>query len=49
VNFSGSTVDGASLASSDPTGIDMATSSGTPEATIGSLSGGSFSITWNSK
>ena len=49
VNFSGSTVNGGTLASSSPTGIDMATSSGTPEATIGSLSGGSFSITWNSQ
>ena len=49
VNFSGSTVNGASLSSFSPTGIDMATSSGTPEATIGALSGGSFSITWNSK
>ena len=31
-----------------PTGISMTSSSGTAEATISSLSGGSFSITWNS-
>jgi len=49
VNFSGSTVDGASLASTNPTGMDMATSAGVAEATIGTLSGGSFSDTWNSK
>jgi len=48
VNFSGSTVDGSSLSSSDPTGINMVSDSGVPEATISSLSGGSFSITWNS-
>ena len=49
VNFSNSTVNGASLSSSDPTGIDMATSAGKAEATTSALSGGSFSITWNSK
>jgi hypothetical protein len=49
VNFSNSTVDGASLSSTDPTGINMATSAGKAEATTGPLSGGSFSITWNSK
>jgi hypothetical protein len=49
VNFSGSTVDGSTLSSSSPTGINMVSDSGTPEATISSLSGGSFSITWNSQ
>jgi hypothetical protein len=50
VSFSGSTVDGGTLASSDPTGINMvADSNGAAEATIGSLSGGSFGITWNSQ
>jgi hypothetical protein len=48
VNFTGSTVNGSSLSASNPTGMDMATSSGTPEATVGPLSGGAFSITWNS-
>ena len=49
VSFTSSTVNGSSLASSDPTGINMATTSGTLEATTNALSGGSFSITWNSK
>jgi hypothetical protein len=49
VSFGSSTVNGSSLSSSDPTGINMATTSGTLEATTGSLSGGSFSITWDSK
>ena len=49
VNFSGSTVDGSSLSSFSPTGMDMATSGGVAEATIGALSGGSFSDTWNSQ
>jgi len=49
VDFSSSTVNGSSLSSSDPTGINMATSSGTLEATTNALSGGSFSITWDSK
>ena len=50
VNFSGSTVNGATLSSSNPTGINMvADSNGAAEATISSLSGGAFSITWNSK
>ena len=48
VNFTSSTVNGGTLASKSPTGIDMTSSSGAAEATIGSLSGGSFSITWNS-
>lgn len=48
VSFSGSTVNGATLSSSNPIGIDMVSSSGAAEATTGSLSGGSFSITWNS-
>jgi hypothetical protein len=49
VDFSSSTVNGSSLSSSDPTGINMATTSGTLEATTNALSGGSFSITWDSK
>ena len=49
VNFGSSTVNGSSLASGNPTGINMVSSSGAAEATTGSLSGGSFSITWNSK
>jgi len=48
VSFSGSTVNGATLSSANPVGINMVSSSGAAEATIGSLSGGSFSITWNS-
>ena len=48
VSFSGSTVNGSTLSSFNPVQINMATSSGTPEATTGSLSGGNFSITWNS-
>jgi hypothetical protein len=49
VDFTSSTVNGSSLSSSDPTGINMATSSGTLEATTNALSGGAFSITWDSK
>jgi hypothetical protein len=49
VNFSGSTVNGSSLSSFNPTGLNMVSSSGAAEATISALSGGSFSITWNSK
>jgi len=49
VNFSGSTVDGSTLSSSDPAGINMATTAGKLEATTSALSGGSFSITWDSK
>jgi hypothetical protein len=50
VNFSGSTVDGSSLSSFSPTGIDMtADSTGAAEATVSGLSGGSFSDTWNSQ
>ncbi|MFI9275758.1 G1 family glutamic endopeptidase [Kitasatospora sp. NPDC052896] len=48
VNFSNSTVNGSSLASSNPVGINMVSDSGTPEATISGVSGGSFSVTWNS-
>src|SRR5579883_915331 len=48
VSFSGSTVNGSTLSNFNPVGIDMVSSSGTPEATVSSLSGGSFSITWNS-
>ena len=48
VNFSNSTVNGASLSSTNPTGINMVSDSGVPEATISGLSGGNFSITWNS-
>ncbi|HEX4791666.1 MAG TPA: G1 family glutamic endopeptidase [Actinospica sp.] len=47
VNFSGSTVNGSSLSSFSPTSINMTTSSGTVKAATGSLSGGSFSITWH--
>ena len=50
VNFSGSTVNGSSLSSFSPTGIDMTSdSTGAAEATVSSLSGGSFSDTWNSQ
>ncbi|QMU76582.1 hypothetical protein GXW83_13360 [Streptacidiphilus sp. PB12-B1b] len=48
VNFSNSTVNGSSLSSTSPTGMNMVSDSGVPEATISSLSGGSFSVTWNS-
>jgi len=47
VSFSGSTVDGSSLSSFSPTGINMDTSGGTIKAATGALSGGSFSITWH--
>jgi Peptidase A4 family len=49
VSFTSSTVNGSSLSSSDPTSINMESSSGALEATTNALSGGSFSITWNSK
>jgi hypothetical protein len=49
VSFSGSTVNGSTLSSFSPTAINMVSSSGAAEATTGSLSGGSFSITWNSR
>jgi hypothetical protein len=49
VSFSGSLVDGSTLSSFNPVGIDMVSSSGTPEATVSSLSGGSFSDTWKSQ
>jgi hypothetical protein len=48
VNFSGSTVNGATLSNSNPDGINMVSNSGAPEATISTLSGGNFSVTWNS-
>jgi hypothetical protein len=48
VSFTNSLVNGSSLSTFSPTGIDMVSSSGAAEATISSLSGGSFSITWNS-
>jgi len=48
VSFSNSTVNGSTLSSSNPVGIDMVSSSGAAEATTSSLSGGNFSITWNS-
>jgi Peptidase A4 family len=48
VSFGNSLVNGATLSTFNPVGIDMVSSSGTPEATVSSLSGGSFSITWNS-
>ena len=49
VDFTSSTVNGSELSASDPTGINMATTSGTLEATTNALSGGAFSITWDSK
>lgn len=48
VSFSNSLVNGSTLSNFNPVGIDMVSSSGAPEATVSSLSGGSFSITWNS-
>ncbi len=48
VSFANSKVDGSTLSGFNPVGIDMVSSSGTPEATVSSLSGGSFSITWKS-
>jgi hypothetical protein len=48
VDFSGSTVNGATLSNANPVGIDMVSSAGAAEATTSSLSGGNFSITWNS-
>ncbi|WP_329565178.1 G1 family glutamic endopeptidase [Kitasatospora sp. NBC_01266] len=49
VNFKNSTVNGSSLSNSNPVGINMTSDSdGSAEATISSLSGGNFSITWNS-
>jgi hypothetical protein len=48
VSFSGSTVNGSTLSNFNPIAINMVSSSGAAEATTGSLSGGSFSITWNS-
>jgi hypothetical protein len=46
VTFKSSTVNGATLSSSNPTSINMTTSGGTVKANTGSLSGGTFSITW---
>jgi hypothetical protein len=48
VSFTNSTANGSTLSNFNPVGINMVSSSGTPEATTSSLSGGSFSITWNS-
>lgn len=48
VNFSGSTINGSTMSASNPTGINMNSSSGKREATVSALSGGNFSITWNS-
>lgn len=47
VKFTGSTVNGSSLADSSPVSINMTTSSGTVKAATGSLSGGTFSIIWH--
>jgi hypothetical protein len=49
VTFNSSTVDGSSLSSLSPTGINMATTSGTVKASTGALSGGTFAITWAHK
>ena len=49
VTFNNNTVDGANLSTLSPTGINMATSSGTLEATTSAFSGDSFSIKWDSK
>lgn len=48
VAFGNSLVNGSTLSTFNPVGIDMVSSSGAAEATVSSLSGGSFSITWNS-
>ncbi|MGH6657489.1 MAG: G1 family glutamic endopeptidase [Actinocrinis sp.] len=48
VGFANSLVNGSTLSGFNPVGIDMVSSSGTPEATVSALSGGSFSITWKS-
>jgi hypothetical protein len=48
VNFSGSTVDGSQLSSSNPTEITMVSGNGSAEDSISSLNGGSFSATWDS-
>ncbi|MGH3417219.1 MAG: G1 family glutamic endopeptidase, partial [Actinocrinis sp.] len=50
VNFTGSTVNGASLGSTAWDSIDIVDSRGTTEATTSSLSGGtSFSVTWKAR
>ena len=49
VSFSGSTVNGATLSSTNPTGINMVSDSGVAEATVSAVSGGSFSDTWKSQ
>ncbi|HEY0718005.1 MAG TPA: G1 family glutamic endopeptidase [Streptosporangiaceae bacterium] len=49
VNFTGSTANGATLSSFNPTGIDMVSASGRQEDSISSLNGGSFSAKWLSK
>ncbi|SEM63273.1 G1 family glutamic endopeptidase [Streptacidiphilus jiangxiensis] len=48
VTFDNNKVNGQGLASTNPTGINMVSDSGTPEATISGLSGNAFSVTWNS-
>ena len=48
VSFSNSTVNGSSLSTFNPIQMNMVSSGGAAEATTSSLSGGSFSITWNS-
>ena len=48
VNFSGSTVNGATLSSSNPTEITMVSRNGTQEDSISALNGGAFSATWDS-
>jgi len=49
VTFKSSTVNGSALSASDPTSIDMDTSTGTVKASTGSLSSGTFAITWKHK
>ena len=49
VTFKSSTVNGSTLSSASPVSINMTTSSGTVKASTGSLSGGTFAITWKHK
>jgi len=46
VSYTGSTVNGSSLSSTNPTEITMVSASGVQEDSTSSLSGGSFSNTW---
>jgi Peptidase A4 family len=48
MSFSGSTVDGSTLSSLNPTEITMVSSNGTQEDSISALNGGSYSATWDS-